>query len=91
VLPVKHRDMFSSSHLYQPPKGVLLFGPPGESLVLQVTSIASHRLIPISFRLRKNADSESNREGSRNAIHQSRCGDADRQMVRRVAETRFSR
>ena len=26
VLPIKHRDMFTSSQLYQAPKGVLLHG-----------------------------------------------------------------
>lgn len=29
VLPVKHREMFKTSTLYQAPKGVLLHGPPG--------------------------------------------------------------
>jgi ATPase family AAA domain-containing protein 1 len=29
VLPVRHRGMFEKSTLYQPPKGVLLHGPPG--------------------------------------------------------------
>ncbi len=29
VLPVKHREMFRTSTLYQAPKGVLLHGPPG--------------------------------------------------------------
>lgn len=29
VLPVKHRNMFKTSTLYQAPKGVLLHGPPG--------------------------------------------------------------
>lgn len=31
VLPVRHRHMFSSSSLYQPPKGVLIHGPPGKN------------------------------------------------------------
>lgn len=30
VFPVCHRDMFSGSALYQAPKGVLLYGPPGK-------------------------------------------------------------
>jgi ATP-dependent 26S proteasome regulatory subunit len=30
VFPVCHRDMFQSSQLYQAPKGVLLYGPPGK-------------------------------------------------------------
>ena len=30
VFPVCHREMFQSSQLYQAPKGVLLYGPPGE-------------------------------------------------------------
>lgn len=30
VLPVRHRGMFSTSNLYQAPKGVLLHGPPGK-------------------------------------------------------------
>lgn len=29
VLPVRHRDLFSQSKLWQAPKGVLLHGPPG--------------------------------------------------------------
>lgn len=31
VLPVKHREMFQTSTLYQAPKGVLLHGPPGNN------------------------------------------------------------
>ncbi|XP_030241877.1 ATPase family AAA domain-containing protein 1 [Drosophila navojoa] len=29
VLPVRHRDLFQRSQLWRPPKGVLLYGPPG--------------------------------------------------------------
>ncbi|BES92242.1 Holliday junction DNA helicase ruvB N-terminus [Nesidiocoris tenuis] len=29
ILPIKRRDLFTDSHLTQPPKGVLLHGPPG--------------------------------------------------------------
>lgn len=29
ILPVKRKDLFSDSQLTQPPKGVLLYGPPG--------------------------------------------------------------
>lgn len=30
VLPVRHRNLFASSQLWQAPKGVLLHGPPGK-------------------------------------------------------------
>lgn len=30
VLPVRHRNLFQSSQLWQAPKGVLLHGPPGK-------------------------------------------------------------
>lgn len=36
VLPVKHRDMFTNSTLYQAPKGVLLHGPPGKILKILI-------------------------------------------------------
>ncbi|KAF6213571.1 hypothetical protein GE061_011292 [Apolygus lucorum] len=29
ILPIKRKDLFTDSHLTQPPKGVLLHGPPG--------------------------------------------------------------
>lgn len=42
VFPVCHRDMFAGSALYQPPKGVLLYGPPGKVIAV------SHRLVKIT-------------------------------------------
>lgn len=30
ILPIRHRKLFTSSHLMQAPKGVLLHGPPGK-------------------------------------------------------------
>lgn len=38
ILPIQKRDLFADSVLTQPPKGVLLHGPPGNCVLLLVIS-----------------------------------------------------
>lgn len=58
VLPVKHREMFQTSTLYQAPKGVLLHGPPGKDHEMKSLNGIYHIS---TLRLWKNFDCESDR------------------------------
>lgn len=93
VLPVRHRNLFATSQLWQAPKGVLLHGPPGKSIrcnsmqkiILMSTSF--HSLCPaLTVRMRQDIDSEGHRQRGWNAIRQSGCSHAHRQMVWRISE-----